>query len=422
MTVSDPTWQGAAGLAEEIDPLGESAGDTGCRLPVRVQAVLPLPVALGRTPLVADRAYPIDQPGVVLTFSGTAAVFQAFLALAMPVGSVALCPSYNCGHEIEPLSRLGLGVRCYRVTSELEPDLEDIERRMDRKVKALLVTHFFGFGQPLEELRALCDRRGVFLIEDCAHAFLSDNASGNLGHLGDAAIYSIRKTVPLPNGGAVIFNNPSLAVRGALEPPPLLTTWLKGLELARKSAVDRLADDRSWRQLLPLVALAPLVGAGNLLQRCHPVGSATCYDPDDDDFNFNPRIMGWGMAACSRRLLDRLEWRSIAARRRHNYRFIVEGLGRGEGYRVLRPELPDYACPLFLPVLVDRRVEVFQHLLRHRIYSAIWWDQRHPVVPWEEFPEASELKEKVLSLPVHQDLDQRQLEYLVATLRSCPAW
>jgi dTDP-4-amino-4,6-dideoxygalactose transaminase len=50
----------------------------------------------------------------------------------------------------------------------------------------------------------------------------------------------------------------------------------------------------------------------------------------------------------------------------------------------------------------------------------VWWDQLHPAVPWERFPEAVALKERVLALPVHQDVDDRQLDRLLDAMRSCP--
>ncbi len=388
---------------------------------IRYQPVLPVNTALGRGAPVAARPFPLDQAGVELTFSGTVAVYQAFRALQLRLGSVVLCPSYNCGHEIEPLERLGLQVRCYRVTRELEADLDDIERRMDSSVKALLVTHFFGFEQKLQELRALCDRRGVYLIEDCAHALLSRGNVSELGRVGDAAIFSMRKSLPLPNGGAVLFNNPSLALAEQLKVPPRLTTWLKALELTRKGAIDELLRQPSGRTFLPVAALAPVMVGNEVLARLSPALTAASYDPDDESFDFHQTIMSWGISPFSLKLLDRVQWKSIPERRRENYRQLSQALADVEGCRVLRPELPDHTCPLFLPVLVSRRREVSRYLVRHRIYPAVWWDQKHPAVSWEEFPEAVVLKDTVLALPVHQDLNPGQLDYLANILRRCPA-
>ena len=389
--------------------------------PVRFQPVLPLAAALGLGRRPGERPFPLDQSRLLLTFSGTAAIHQAFLALDLPPGSTVLCPSYNCGHEIEPLVRLGLRVRCYRVGPDLRADLDDIERRLAPSVRALLVTHYFGFAQPLAELRALCDRHGIRLVEDCAHAFLSDDAYATMGRVGDLSVYSIRKTLPLPNGGAVVFNDEALAMPAPLAPPPSPTTWLKALGLARKGAVDRARERRSGLDLLALGALAPLVAGTELLERVYPGSATACYDPDDEDLGFASAVLGWGMAPYSEMLLGRLDWRPIAGRRRHNYRVLADGVRDVAGCELPLPEVADHTCPLYLPVLLDRRMEVFRHLIGERIYAAVWWDQRHPAVDWSEFPEAVDLKERVLALPVHQDVEDGQLARVLAALRGCPA-
>jgi dTDP-4-amino-4,6-dideoxygalactose transaminase len=226
--------------------------------------VLPVEVLFGRERR-QDLPFPMGEPGVLLTYSGTAAIYQAFLALGLPPGSTVLCPSYNCGHEIEPLLRLGLRVECFRVTADLRVDVEDIANRLESGAAAVMITHYFGFAQPLPELRELCDIHGAFLVEDCAHALFSDNATGDLGRVGDLAIYSTRKTLPIPNGGAVIANNAALRPNRSLTAPPRLTTWLKSLDLTAKSVWDRYAAERWVGDIAWLSARLPLVAGSRLL-------------------------------------------------------------------------------------------------------------------------------------------------------------
>lgn len=409
-------------IAEARVATGERSNLSGTmsgkvRLPVRLQQVLPLMTALGPAASSAALPFPLDRSWAVPTFSGTAAVYQAFRALGLPPGSIVLCPSYNCGHEIEPLLRLGLRVRCYRIGADMDADLDDIRRRMNEEVKAILVTHFFGFAQRLGELRALCDRWGAFLVEDCAHALLSDNVAGTLGRVGDAAVFSLRKTLPLPNGGAVLLNNPSLSLPQDLESPPWLTTWLKTVSLVKKSVLDGVGERPSSSSLALLAAVAPLAAANGIMRRFWPSGSPAGYDPDDEDFGFASRILGWRMPAFTMELMRRIDWRGIGASRRSNYRFLAERLETLPGCRVIRREVPEFTCPLFLPVVVDQRERLFTSLVRQGIHTAIWWDQRHPAVDWGRFPEATDLKDRVLALPVHQDLSCGQLEYVAAALR-----
>lgn len=385
-------------------------------MPVRCQPVPPVEVALGRTSARTVLPFPLEEPGVVFTYSGTAALYQAFGALRLSRGDAVLCPSYNCGHEIEPLLRLGLDVRCYRVTNELEIDLEDLERRLRSGARAVVITHYFGFPQPLEALRALCDRYGAFLVEDCAHALFSDNLQGNLGRVGDIAVYSMRKTLPIPNGGAMIANNPQLEFRRALRAPPRLTTWLKGAELVAKATLDRFSAQRNPRDLLWLSVLLPLVAVNGAVAAVHPRASTACYNPDDEDYGFSIDIMSWRMSGYSEALMRRIDLCGIPERRRSNYRALVGALG--DGVQPLFPVLPEDVCPLYLPVRVERPLDVYHALADKRIFADVFWPQAHTAVDWAQFPEARELKQHVLALPVHQDVDERQLDRLVHVLRA----
>jgi dTDP-4-amino-4,6-dideoxygalactose transaminase len=385
---------------------------------MRCQPVLPLAAVFDGRARSPQRPFPLGRRDALLTFSGTAAIYQAFRSLALPTGSVVLCPSYNCGHEIEPLTRLGLTIECYRITADLQIDLEDLERRLNGNVKALLVTHYFGFAQPLAALRALCDRHGVLLVEDCAHSFLSNDAAGTLGRVGNIAIYSMRKTLPIPNGGAVLFNDATRLGPDVLRPPARISTWLKSMDLIGKAALDQFRHSGAWHDAASLVALSPVVVGSRALQRVFPRSSTAHYNPDDEDFRFATEILSWGISPFSLRVLARIDWTRVAARRQENYRFLAGALQGIAGCRVMLPNLPDYTCPLYLPIFVQwSPSDAYHYLARHRIYADVFWEQEHPSVDWRQFPEARELKRHVLALPVHQDIDEEQLEHLAATLR-----
>jgi dTDP-4-amino-4,6-dideoxygalactose transaminase len=388
--------------------------------PIRMQPVLGWGALRRPLPGTAPAPFPLDGARVALTFSGTAAVYQAVRALALPRGSVVLCPSYNCGHELEPILRLGLRVRCYRVDGNLETALEDLEREVDGDTRAILVTHYFGFGRDLTAMREFCDQRGLALIEDCAHAFLSDNEAGNLGRVGEVAAYSFRKTLPIPNGGAAVLNRPTLGMPTDLRPPPHASTWLKRLDLARKAALDRWTATHSLRDALAGVALAPAAVGGELIRRIRPLGRTHCYDPDDEDYGFAPDVVQWKMSGFSQRAVAAFDFAAIAAARRANYRRLAASLAGLRGCRPLRLQIADNCCPLFLPVQFDNRDEVYGYLLSLRINAALWWYEQHPAVDWSRFPEARHLKATVLALPIHQDITSGQVDFMADALRRCP--
>jgi len=82
-----------------------------------------------------------------------------------------------------------------------------ISRVLTENTKMIFVIHSFGFAHPrIEELRALATKRNLVLVEDCAFAVDSCNENGlRLGSLGDYAIYSLSKILPMKMGGILAF-------------------------------------------------------------------------------------------------------------------------------------------------------------------------------------------------------------------------
>jgi len=91
--------------------------------------------------------------------------------------------------------------------STLGLDLEDVIRRIDDTTAAVMVVHIGGIISPATEaLRDLCDLRGLYLIEDCAHAHGSTLRGTHAGLLGAAGGFSFfpTKTLTTGEGGMII--------------------------------------------------------------------------------------------------------------------------------------------------------------------------------------------------------------------------
>ena len=98
-------------------------------------------------------------------------------------------------------------------------DLDDVERRIDDDTAAVMVVHIGGIVSPaVAELRALCDQRGIHLIEDCAHAHGSTLNGQHAGLLGTAGGFSFFPTKDLTTGegGIIITNDETVAKNAAM--------------------------------------------------------------------------------------------------------------------------------------------------------------------------------------------------------------
>jgi dTDP-4-amino-4,6-dideoxygalactose transaminase len=85
-------------------------------------------------------------------------------------------------------------------------DKEDLERETGDGLKALFIIHYWGFPQDISWILDYCKDRNIILIEDCAHALYSKFQDRLLGTAGGVSIYSLPKTLAVPNGGILLIN------------------------------------------------------------------------------------------------------------------------------------------------------------------------------------------------------------------------
>ena len=104
----------------------------------------------------ASQDFPFNSDDISFWYKGRVAIWQGIQRLSLDPSEQILVPAYACGSEIDPLVQAGLKPLFYRIGPDLSPDMEDLERLCERPCRALWVTHYFGFAQPIRELLALC--------------------------------------------------------------------------------------------------------------------------------------------------------------------------------------------------------------------------------------------------------------------------
>jgi len=93
------------------------------------------------------------------------------------------------------------------VFTDIDPDtllvdVDDLERRITEKTRGVILVHVAGLiTQELERLRELCRARGLFLLEDAAHAAGSGRGDKRAGGLVDAGAFSLLATKVITAGG-----------------------------------------------------------------------------------------------------------------------------------------------------------------------------------------------------------------------------
>jgi len=118
--------------------------------------------------------------------------------------------------------------------------------------------------------------------------------------------------------------------------------------------------------------------------------------------DFAPPEHATAAARASRVALARAFRPDAAERRREHFAALGRQLGRHLAPQF--PALQNGAAPLAFPVLTDRKPGLLEHLVRHGVVQGRMWATPHPLLPAGEFPGAATLRERLVGLPVHQEL------------------
>ncbi|HTO98661.1 MAG TPA: DegT/DnrJ/EryC1/StrS family aminotransferase [Myxococcales bacterium] len=348
--------------------------------------------------------FPFDQPGLRYRYFARNAVWDAVRMLGL-AGRKVLMPAYHHGVELETLLAAGVTPVFFRVDAQMRADFEDARGKSDGAA-ALYLIHYAGFPQDMQAARQLAGSLGVPLIEDCALSLLSRDGEKPLGSFGDLSVFCLYKTLPVPNGGALLARGDyarRLESLPPVKPPPLASTashliggLLSNLELrtgeAGRRAREALRDAGRW-----------------LLRRANVERVSTGTQ------HFNPQDVELGMSAASHLLLRNQDFARIVERRRRNY-FLLYAMLRDVAPPVTG-ELKPGVCPLFYPMPVDDKAGAIARLLARGVETVDFWRLRHPLVPAGAFPEVDRLRERVLELPVHQDLSPADAEHVASCVR-----
>ncbi len=97
-------------------------------------------------------------------------------------------------------------------------DPKEIEKKITKKTKAILIVHFAGLACDMEKIISLTKKYNLHLIEDCAHAIEGKYKKKHLGTFGTFGCFSFyaTKNLSIGEGGMLITNNKKLYERARI--------------------------------------------------------------------------------------------------------------------------------------------------------------------------------------------------------------
>ena len=145
----------------------------------------------------------------IATSSGTSALHLALIALGISKNEEVIIPSYTCIAVALPVLYQQAKPILADVSDDYNISVEDVKKKITNKTKAVIVPHMFGYPADLEEIKELCEKNDIYLVEDCAQSIGATHHGKKVGTIGDISMFSFYATKMMTTiqGGMVCTNN-----------------------------------------------------------------------------------------------------------------------------------------------------------------------------------------------------------------------
>lgn len=148
--------------------------------------------------------------------NGTAALILSIRALEIGEGDEVIVAGNTYIATVLGITENGAKPVFVDCNEYYEIDESKIEAAITSATKAVLVTNLYGQCCNLAAIRDICDRHGLYMVEDCAQCHGATIDGLMSGTVGDVSCFSFYPTKPLGalgDGGAVVTSNEGVAER-----------------------------------------------------------------------------------------------------------------------------------------------------------------------------------------------------------------
>jgi UDP-2-acetamido-2-deoxy-ribo-hexuluronate aminotransferase len=316
---------------------------------------------------------------VIPCANGTDALQIAMMALGLKPGDEVITPSFTYIATTEVIALLGLTP----VFVDVDPktfciDPEKIEGAITPRTKAIVPVHLYGQAADMEAIMAIAQKHNLAVIEDNAQAigcdvYFQDGATrktGSIGTVGTTSFFPSKNLGCFGDGGAMSTNNAALAETLRM--------------VANHGQKVRYYHD--------------VVGCNSRLDTVQAAVLEIKLPHLDAYIDARRRVADYYDAAFKEVAEITTPYRSERSRHVfHQYTILLEGIDRNKLHDYLAQQ--NVPSMIYYPVPAHRQ-QMFAH------FGAA--ELQLPVTDW--------LTERVISLPMHTEMDEAQLEHITKTI------
>lgn len=323
----------------------------------------------------------LDIKHVIPCANGTDALQIAMMALGLQPGDEVITPSFTFIATAEVIALLQLKP----VFVDIDPqtyclDVAAVEKAITPKTKAIVPVHLYGHVTDMEPLMAVAAKHHLYVIEDNAQAIGADytfkdgskKKAGTIGHIGCTSFFPSKNLGCYGDGGALFTNDDALAAQIRM--------------VANHGQSARYYHDVvGCNSRLDTVQAAVLRIKLPLLDQYITARRAVA-DAYDAAFAGIPQIITPYRAANSYHVF-------------HQYTLQLNGADRNELQKYLQEK--QVPAMIYYPVPAHRQ-KMFEH-----VGGAAF-----------NLPVTDHLTTTVISLPIHTEMDNDQLDHIIQSVKS----
>lgn len=316
---------------------------------------------------------------VISCANGTDALQIAMMGLGFSPGDEVITTNFTFIATVEVVALLGLKL----VIVDPSPDtytisVDEIRKAVTARTKAIVPVHLFGQCADMEAIMELAGKHGLLVIEDAAQATgtdfrFSDGATrkaGTIGHIGTTSFFPSKNLGCYGDGGAMFTNDDELAGK---------------------------------------------------LRSIANHGMKVRYHYDDIGINSRLDTLQAAILRVKLKYLDRYNASRRAVADYYDKAFAICPA-------ITTPHRADYSTHIFHQYTIQindgRRDELKKYLEERKIPSMIYYpgplhmQEAYRFLGYSEtdFPVTTELCRRVLSLPMHPEMEHEQLEYIASNV------
>jgi UDP-2-acetamido-2-deoxy-ribo-hexuluronate aminotransferase len=312
---------------------------------------------------------------VIPCANGTDALQIAMMALNLQPGDEVITPSFTYIATTEVVALLRLKPVFVEVDAKtfcIDPN--ELRKAITPKTKAIVPVHLYGHAANMEEIIEIANEHNLFVIEDNAQAigcdyFFKDGSrkkTGSIGTIGTTSFFPSKNLGCYGDGGAICTNDDALAVK---------LRMIANHGQSKRYYHDMVGCNSRLDTIQAAVLNIKLKKLDEYIAARRKAASHY-----DKAFANNPHIITPHRASYCDHVF-------------HQYTLILEGVNRNG--------LNEYLATKNIPSMIYYPVPGH----RQKMFDSFNTDEYHlPVTDW--------LTERVISLPIHTELDEEQLSYI----------